>query len=286
MADKTIKHFVFTRFFSWKSAAYPHDIFDVEFLSKQLLVANHVLKSLENQTNKNFELIFVLHPNFFDNPKYEFVFSTLKDSTTLPIRFMRNAGKNYLFRPEINSELSSLIRKATDEYDFVITTRMDFDDFVFKDAVADTQAKIDECDSVLSYGYNNGYDYISTSHELYSILRVGDGHKSVFQSLILKSSFAKDLPCFTVENFNHDATKAELKKFLAKNNVEFSESMFQQNNQTNAYIYVKHEFSYMTLVRQSGKIKIPDKVPLTTKDITKKQLEEEFGFYLELNSIK
>ena len=286
MANATIKHFVFTRFFSWKSTTYPHDIFDVNFLSKQLLVANHVLKSLENQTNRNFELIFVLHPNFFDDPKYEFIFSTLRNSTALPIRFMRNAGKIYLFKPELNSELTSLIINATNEYDFVITTRMDFDDFVFKDAVADTQAKVDECDSVLSYGYNNGYDYISTTHELYSILRVGDGHKSVFQSLILKSSFAKNLPCFTVENFNHDVTKAELKKFLDKNGVAFSENMFQQNNHIMAYIYVKHEFSWMTLVKQAGKIKIPNKEPLTTEDITKKQLEDEFGFYLDLKSIK
>ena len=291
MADKTLKHLVFMRFFSWQAREYPQDIFDADFLSAQLPLANNALRSLENQTNKNFELIFVLHPNFFDNSKYEFIFSTLKDSTTLPIQFMRNTGKFYLFKPELNGkelngELCRLIKDTTSKYDFVITTRMDFDDFIFKEAVEDTQSKINECDSVLSYGYNKGYEYIITSHELYPSKYSWPGHHSVFQSLILKSSFAEKLPCFTVEEFNHNRSKDELKRFLETNGVKFSENMFQQDDSINAYVYVRHEASYMALARNGGKIPIQYSSQMITKGITKKQLEDEFGFHLELNSIE
>lgn len=290
--DKTIKHFILMRFFSWESRVYleKHNFFDVDFLTKQLDVAtNHALKSLENQTNKNFELIFVLHPNFFDDPKYEFIFTTLKDSTTLPIKFMRNTGKFYLVKSALNPELCSLIKNATSKHDFVITTRMDFDDFVFKDAVEDTQSKINECDSVLSYGYNNGCKYILGELYPFPYLAGKKGHHSVFQSLILKSSFAKNLPCLSVEDFDHDLPKTQLKEFLEKNGVKFSEKMFQQNTSKNAYIYFRSESSHFITVRQSGDITkqfLNLKQPLTDKDTTKKHLEEEFGFSLELNSIK
>ena len=70
MADKTIKHFVITRFFEHKVAGYIHDIFDVNFLSDcVLLTKNNLLKSLENQTNKNFEIIFLVNDKYLTDEK-------------------------------------------------------------------------------------------------------------------------------------------------------------------------------------------------------------------------
>lgn len=153
-SDKKIKHFVIMRFFSFDDPKYPHDIYDPDFLEKQLVLAkNNALPSLENQTNKNFDLVFIVNAKFFDNPKYEFVFSTLKESTTLSLTFIKN------------SEQARLVKQAFNDFDFVIQSRMDFDDFIFKDAIADTQSKVDECENILSYGYCKGYIYIC--NELY-----------------------------------------------------------------------------------------------------------------------
>ena len=284
MADKSIKHFIFMRFFSFDDPKYPYNIYDVDFLSKQLVVAqNNALSSLENQTNKNFNLVFVVNTKFFDNPKYDFVFSTLRDSTTLPITFIKN------------SDMRSLVKKALNEYDFVIQSRMDFDDFIFKDAIADTHSKINECDNILAYGYCRGYSYLYEElyvhYSLWIYKNLSDeplGHHSILQSLILKSSFAKNLPSIGIYGSNHGQIKLRIKDFLEKNGIEFSERMFRQNTLTNAYIYFRSEYSHVHLTRNGGNptFKVPNKPPLTTNDITKKQLEEEFGFFRELKSIK
>lgn len=150
MANKTIKHFVTVRFFEKKVAGYIHDIFDVNFLSERvLLTKNNVLKTLENQTNKNFEIIFLVNDKYLSEEKYGFIFTELNTEITLPIKFM-NSG-----------QLRQLVKETYSDYDFVIQSRIDYDDFVYKDAVADTQSKIEECENILSYGYSQGYVYFN-----------------------------------------------------------------------------------------------------------------------------
>lgn len=280
MADATIKHFIFIRFFNAQDPKYPHDIYDVDFLSKQLiLIQNNALKSLENQTNKNFELVFIVNSKFLDDPKYDFIFSTLRNATTLPLNFI---SKN---------ECSRLVKEALNECDFVIESRMDFDDFIFKDVIADTQSKIHDCNSILAYGYCLGYVYIDGELYTRKYRYKGIGHIAILQSLILKSSFAKNLPFIGIHaKFSHIRIKEGIKSFLEENNMEFSESMFQQNTSTKAYIYFRHEFSHSRLTRSdNSKVNVPKAKPkpVTNKnDITKKQLEEEFAFFYDLKSIK
>lgn len=276
-SNKKIKHFIMIRFFTFDDPKYPHDIYDTNFLSKQLVLAeNNALKSLENQTNKNFDLIFLVNDKFFDNPTYEFIFSTLQNATTLPIKFIKIR------------ELPRLFKDAYDNYDFVIQSRIDFDDFVFKDAVTDTQSKVDECKNILAYGYCSGYEYIKGDLRVYDHKFNGTGHHSILQSLILKSSFAKTLPFINMYSLNHTKIKLKLKELLEKNGIDFAENMFQQNTLTKAYIYFRHDSSHRILTHNGGKpvLRIPNSKKITGENITKAQLEEEFGFHLELNSIK
>ena len=281
MAEKMFKHFIIVRFFSFEDPKYPYDIYDPEFLSKQLVLAkNNALSSLNNQTKKDFELVFRVNEKFFSDPKYEFIFTELQNETTVPVKFIKNA------------EQTRLIKEATTEYDFVITSRMDFDDFIYKDAVSDIQNKISECEDILVYGYCSGYTYIW--EELYPDYNLCDGigHLAILQSVILKSSSAKKFHFISAYSFDHAKFKRKMKELLEKCGVEFSESMFQQNTSTIAYIYFRHEFSHYNLVNKS-KMRIPnyprklsERRPLTTADITKEELAAEFGFHYDLKSIK
>ena len=116
----------------------------------------------------------------------------------------------------------------------------------------------------------------------------GEGVHSVLASLIFRSPFAKNLPFIDVYILNHAKLRLKLKAILEKNGIEFSENMFQQNTLTKAYIYFRHDYAHYILTHHEGKFirKIPKHRKITDKDITKAQLEEEFGFHLELNSIK
>ena len=274
MADKTIKHFVMVQFFHWQNPRYPHNVFDVDFLSSQVPLAQNLLRSLENQTNKNFEIIFRPNKRHLADAKYEPIFSALKNSTTLPIKFA------------LGEERGVLIKEALKNYDYVITSKMDFDDFVFKDAVEEVQNKVNECNDILAYGYCKGYRYVYGELYPHKSLWGGIGHHSIFQSLILNSSFAKTIPFISVNSFTHEKFKRKMKEFFEKNGIEFLERMFEQNTSTDAYIYYRHDFSQELKKRGGIKFRMPKRSPLTTADITKKQLEEEFGFFHELNSIE
>ena len=265
------------RFFPKQDPRYPHDVLDVDFLANQLpLAVNNGLKSLENQTNKNFKIIFLMNPICFSDKKYEFIFSTLKEATTLPVKFMQWG------------EYKHTIRKDLRVFDFVIQSRMDFDDFVYKDGIADTQNKVAECENILYYGYCKGYSYINGDILPYFESFNGVGHHSILQSLILKCSFAKNLPLFVLYQGGHHLAKTDLQKFLAKSNVEFSENMFQQNTTDNAFIYYRHELAHYILTKHKLNltVKSQQENALTTEKITKKYLEDEFGFTLKLNSIE
>ena len=277
MANPTIKHFIFTRFFPFQDPKFPHNIFDVAFLKSQLPLTRNILGSLENQTNKNFELFFRLHEKFFSNEKYKFIFATLQDSTTLPLKFVKT------------KEIHALVEEAFNNYDFVIQSRMDFDDFIFKDAIADTQSKVKECDNILGYGYCKGYAYTHGDLRSYFQKWGGKGHPMIMQSLILKSSFAKTLPYIDVLKIQHVKVKVNIKEFLNKNGIDFSENMFQQNTSTDALIYYRHDGSHYNLVNSHGvsiEERFKNRAIIPQGTITKKQLEEEFGFFHELNSIK
>ena len=276
MADKTIKHFVLIRFFPWQDPRYPYDVFDVDFLSKQLILAkNNALSSLENQTNKNFELVFLMNGKFFSDLKYDFMFKELQNATLLPLRFVKFNDRH------------DLIKEAMNEYEFVITSKIDFDDFIFKNAVADTQSKVEDCDKILAYGYCKGYTYFNGDLAIDRHFFNGAGHIGILQSLILKSSSIENLPLIDVFDFPHHNLKNRLEEFLKKNGIKFSENMFQQHGSENAYIYFRSEFSHNNLVTSLGQLNKFQNIPkVSPKDITKKQLEEDFGFFYDLNSIK
>ena len=274
--EKRIKHFVEVRFFPGQAIEYLYNVRSRRFLEKQLPLAKNSLKSLNNQTNKNFEIVVFTHPTFFDNPKYEFIFKEFKQTTTLPITFVKS------------DEMDDLLKRALDEYEFVIQSRMDFDDFIYKDAVADTQSKVSKFENILSYGYCKGYSYLDGELLPHYYPFDGIGHLGIFQSLIVRSSFAKKLPLFTPYFGSHNKIKDALKKFLTQNGVEFSENMFLQNLSTNAYIYFRHEFAHFLLTtgKMNPTVESQKENKLTAADITKQHLKEEFGFDLKLNSIK
>lgn len=248
------------------------------YLHRFFLQKNNLLKSLENQTNKNFEFAFWANDRYFSDEKYEFIFEELKNDTSLPINFVTE------------SKMIQLVNNAYNNYNFVVQSRVDFDDFMYKFAVADTQSKINECEDILSYGYCKGYTYFNG--DLYAFPIPGHawrGQMSTFQSWIIKSSFAKKIPFIGSYSFNHTKIKPSLKDLFDKNSIKFREDMYQKNVSVNAFIYFRHDSTWMNNGQPYiGKPKNICSEILTTEDtgLTKQQLEDEFGFFYDLNSIK
>lgn len=278
MSGATVKHFVIVRFFERKIAGYIHDIFDVDFVTERVILAKkNLLSSLENQTNKNFEIIFLVNDKYLTDEKYGFIFTELQDGITVPIKLMKS------------NTVKQRIRDAFNDCDFVVQSRIDYDDFVYKDAVADTQAKVDNCKDILFYGYCKGYTYFNGDLYTFPVPHYSsNGQMSVFQSCILESSFGKKIPYIGVLSFMHTKVKPDLKNFLEKNGFEFRDDMYRKNVSANAFIWFRHDATWSN--RGNPFVELPKSITrngvIIDTDITKKQLEDDFAFHYDLNSIK
>ena len=111
-----IKHFIITRFFSQNFEKTNEELFSEKFLSNGFkLVKKNFIKTLENQTNKNFEVIIMIH-NDIDIDKIK------------PLYDIESSFKISIIRKK---DIDKYISEFYDTFDFIITTRLDYDDFVY-----------------------------------------------------------------------------------------------------------------------------------------------------------
>ena len=271
-----IKHAVAIRFYPFVFGVYNNDITDYDFLKKEFdLLRTNVIKSLEEQNNKNFEVI-IIYNGSLDLSKYDFL---NKDnlSDKLDITFI---GVNDISL----SEYHNYISKFYNDYEWIIETRIDHDDFVFKYAVDDIQNKIKASEiDLMVYGYCNGYTYING--EIYDFFTDchGIGVWSVFASLAYRTNIVKFLPTISIYN-DHGKFKTTIIDKIKNNDNDINVS-FIQNKDKKAFIWYRHDacwstkgekkyFSIDTLTGYAKrKLLNPD---LSNKD--KNKIKEDFGF--------
>ncbi len=160
-----IKHYIITRM----------NFEDDEISEAAYMLKCHLLKSLSIQTNKNFTLLILSNHN------------------------IKNLLNGYKFPIEIikKDELKTYIQKQVDA-DFLITSRIDYDDHIYKSVVDETQKQIDYNYSVILYGLKNGVSIIDGSSDAmfmsYTKLPYRNcGFFSVFETLIINTNKIKNL---------------------------------------------------------------------------------------------
>ena len=180
--ENSIKHYILIRF-------YCNDMMEREKLFNQELLDNGVdifehytLKSLENQSNKNFEIILIIHNEIDLNHKS--IQKLYKIKSNIKINILRN------------KEIKDFIENNTKNIKYLITTRIDHDDLIFNGAVEEIHNK---CNENIPLFYN-GYDKLITmiKNDIYNSYKFypnykGLGSISIFQSLILNKDKIKQL---------------------------------------------------------------------------------------------
>ena len=136
-----IKHFILTRFMCETNMEGEDFIFDdnVLAISYKLLLENS-LSSLENQTNKNFEFIILIHDKI-DLDKVSFLESINSD---IKIKILRK------------SEVDEYIKSYYGLVDFIIVTNIDYDDFCHKTCVDSIQKSINTNTTFKMFGWEKG----------------------------------------------------------------------------------------------------------------------------------
>jgi len=225
-----IKHFIIIRFYS-DILMKKEKIFNYSFLHNAInIFKKFTLKSLENQSNKNFEIIIKINNKLPENNK---AISELKQiESSININVIRsNLTDKYI----INN---------TKEAKFVITTRINHDDLIYNDAVEDIQNKCNISIPLYFKGYIDGItminDDIKNDYKIYCYYNY-KGTYSAFQSLILNKNLYKGYLSIYSLGQHHN----QINKFIEYyKGFKYNKSFFNINKLENAFIYVKHDFKF------------------------------------------
>ena len=169
-----IIHLIMTRFLmKFYTPEFSKKMYQKDYILNGFRVLKQYLfPSLENQSCKNFIWILVLG----NKANITYVKSAL------------NLNKNS-FQSEViyEKEIKNYVKKISSGFDVLITTRIDYDDRIYYDAVNDVRKAVNINRPMTLYGYNRGVYYFEFERKYYDFYcNYGNkGAHSVFLSLIL-----------------------------------------------------------------------------------------------------
>lgn len=229
-----IKHYVITRFLTSGGMGLHEKIYDDDIILQGVeYVNNYFIPSLNNQTNKNFEIIFLI------NDKHDEINSNIK--------LLNNVITNIPCHIVKKNNLDVFISNNSKDYDYLITSRMDYDDLVYNNAVEDIQQYVKlKPKYLLTYGYTNGTLLRGKKLYIYNP-NYTNGYFSVFFSCIIN---LHNLSAINVCQLgNHTNIKESIQNICLSKNILYDENMFIMPKEDNYYfVWVRHENTSSSLL--------------------------------------
>ena len=233
-----IIHFIITRFIVEYNPIKKF-IYSNEYIKNGIRVMKkYLLPSLENQLCKNF--IFILMIGNKANISY------IKSL----IRFNNSFPSYILFQNDLKKDLKTLAKG----FDVLITTRIDYDDLIYYDAINDVRKAINIDKPVILHGYNSGVYYFESNRKFYDYYRLNnDGALGIFLSLILIINKVNDTYSIYDLGAHTHVRKNILKRYksFGINQLNYEPSIFDTGD--SKFIYVRQKFSN----NFNGTFKIP-----------------------------
>lgn len=230
-ANISIIHLIITRFFIefYGLFGFPKKLFRKDYIPNGIRVMKkYLFPSLENQRCKNFIWILMLG----DKVNITYVKSLLN----LDYSF----ASKIIYQKDIKNYTSNIAKG----FDILITTRIDYDDCIYYDAVNDARKAINMTRPIFLYGYNKGVYYFESSNKYYDFFYDNkDGVWSVFVSLII--IIKKVNNTLTIYDLgDHSYIKRNLLKSYKTYGIkelDYNPSIFE--NKEPQFIYVRQELS-------------------------------------------
>ena len=227
-----IIHFILTRFmynFVFTNG-FPKKLYNEDYILNGIrVIKKYLFPSLDNQSCKNFTWILIVG----DKANITYIKSLLSFNTS--------------FEKEIIycKDLKNYVRKKARGFDILITTRIDYDDRIYYDAVNDVRKAINVNRPILLYGYNKGLLYYESNNKYYDFDKtmMKNGIWSVFISLIVNLNIANDT--FIVHDLgNHVCIRKTLQeKYKSYGIKEINYEPTIIDNGIPKFIYVRQKYS-------------------------------------------
>ena len=222
-----IIHAIITRFvysFHGKSDSRKEYILNGIRVMKQYL-----LPSLENQSCKDFIWILMLG----------------NEANIVSIKSMVNFNNSFQWYTVYDKDLKNFLRNITKGFDILITTRIDYDDRIYYDAVNDVRKEITFNKPMLFHGYNRGLYFFEIDNKYYDFeYKVKNGAYSIFESLILVLNKVNDI--YTIYDFRpHQSVRRKFIKFYKSYGIKqlnYEPGIFDSG--APKFVWVRQKYSY------------------------------------------
>ena len=252
-----IKHFVITRFLSSETLGLGDKIFDDQIIENGIdYVTKYFIPSMNNQTNKNFEIIFII------NDKHDIENSSIKKLYDIDTSIKYHILKN--------SEYFKFCVDSANGYDWIILTRMDYDDLVKNTAVEEIQdivAKNNNYDIICS-GYNTGYImHNETFYRFEETSYHNDGYFSIFESVCTNLNSTAKIK--SIYSYTHTKLKNEIREYAKANGLKCM--IYEKPKNCDNFVWVRHENTGTELLngmsRFNNRLKLKCKKPENFKSL-------------------
>ena len=154
------------------------------------------------------------------------------------------------------------------KYDYIITSRIDFDDFAKFDAVEEIQSTTSNLPYVV-FGYLNGIaikDINNTNTCLEYLPTYGsNGPMSVMATLIVNTKTCKEF-LTVIDMVNHAMLRRTLMKVYEKNNITYTDDAYVLNKDRLSYLYVNTGFNVSCASNPDKKWGVVDNKVVRSKD--------------------
>ena len=193
------------------------------------VMKTYLLPSLENQSCKNFSWILMLGD---------------KANITL-IKSFFNFSNTFSKKIIYQKDLKNYIRNRSKDINVLITTRIDYDDRIYYDAVNDVRKAININRPLVVYGYNRGMFYFENEDKYYEFYTTfnNQGVMSIFISLITILNKVNDI--YTVYDMgNHVYIRKyilERYKSFGIKELNYEPAIFDYGEPK--FIYVRQNYS-------------------------------------------
>lgn len=266
----TYVHLIITRFMcdNFIKEDSNENIFSSEWKEMSFTMASrHIIPTLENQTNQNFVLVFLVS----------------RYATPTDVMRIRNLSDKLNIKVIYLDKFNDAIKKI--DTDYLITSRLDYDDHVYNNCVEDIQNFVkskSELDAQL-WGLDNGVSIIDGETDSYLMyefpyIKKDEGLAAPMATLILKKTaipFYFDiykLGYHTELVLNILSTQ---RHYFSKIIAETPKQIYTKHDSKNIdYIWIRHKYSASAIVKNvyhTTNIKI---------DLSKQELKEKFGYIL------
>lgn len=254
-----IKHLIVTRFLCNSNMSLGDKVFDKDIINEGLRLLNtYLIPSLENQTNKNFTLVLLIH----DKANEENIGFNM--STSFDVKIMKV------------SEYDAYLEEVYNDYQFVIQTTQDYDDCVYYNFVEDTQSSVDETLPYKVHGYVDGAKLKTwevPQHLYYCLCYNGKDAKGLIGiglSIICNTTYNTE----SVLKLSHHLIKEWLAERYRRIGIDdIPDGAYEKNlDKKLTYIYVRHMQNASNGQGKLDSLKFGNVI-----DISKESVKKTFG---------